>query len=214
MNSNARYVARALYRILRQPFAGWPNQSFPIAKKEWMQQASWRFWMLNFPDQSNMESPQIWWFLLFFSNLKAAHFFQMPNFPQQKSSSSRSCDVSTKHLVNLAEVGWCFWNWRVEAFQKGQIHQPLGVRFFSLTYWIDERSEISENVGKNWQQHCTAIIWVWCLFAAFWYHVHLSTADVCCSTFPFPSLFWNGSSSCPWSFWITHKVHIRCSESW
>eukprot|EP00434_Breviolum_minutum_P031390 symbB.v1.2.027760.t1/scaffold2735.1/size73862/8 len=32
------YVARALYRILRQPFAGWPNQSFPIAKKEWMQQ--------------------------------------------------------------------------------------------------------------------------------------------------------------------------------
>lgn len=33
-----RYTTRALYRILRQPFAGWPNQSFTGA--QWKQQAS------------------------------------------------------------------------------------------------------------------------------------------------------------------------------
>lgn len=43
-----RYTARALYRILRQPFAGWPNQSFTGA--QWKQQASvknWQEWIIN-----------------------------------------------------------------------------------------------------------------------------------------------------------------------
>lgn len=219
MNSNARYVARALSRILRQPFAGWPNQSFPIAKKEWMQQASLRFRMLNFPDQSNMEPPNLMISVIqFFSNLKAAHFSRFQIFP------TKILQFQVLRRINEAsgELGWSWDGFlgtgELKLCERARFTNLRGVRFFAVTDWIGERSQ----QWKMWErsdswQHCTTLLLYnlrLCLFAALGI---MSTCQLLMFAAP-PSVclhcFGNGSSSCPWSFWITHKVHIRCSESW